>query len=133
MSSRTAFLSRLIGLFSILVSLSMISHREVTERTMTALIHNPPLLLIIGMIALGAGLAIVLSHNVWSGGALPVVITLVGWVILIRGLVILFLSPEAAAGLFEALHFERFFFLYAAVSLIIGIYLSYGGFRVRSR
>jgi hypothetical protein len=26
-----------------------------------------------------AGLAVVVAHNVWSGGALPVVVTLVGW------------------------------------------------------
>ncbi len=133
MSPLTTFLSRLIGLFSIVVSLSMIAHRQATDRVMTALIHDPPLLLIIGMIGLVAGLAMVLGHNVWSGGVLPVIVTLVGWLILIRGLLLLFLSPEAAAELFERLHFEQFFYLYVAVSLIIGVYLSYGGFSSRSR
>ena len=52
-------------------------------KTVTALVHNPPLLLIVGMIGLIAGLAIVLGHNVWYGGMLPVVVTLVGWLILI--------------------------------------------------
>jgi hypothetical protein len=41
------------------------------------------------------GLAIVIGHNVWSGGALPVIVTLFGWIILIRGVVLLFPSPSA--------------------------------------
>lgn len=76
MSRLTVFLSRLIGLFAILVALSLLMHKQATVETLTALVRNPPLLLIFGMIWLIAGLAMVLGHNVWSGGALPVVVTL---------------------------------------------------------
>jgi hypothetical protein len=93
MSPLTRFLSKLIGLFSILVSLSLVTHKQATVDTLTALIHNPPLLLTFGMVWLIAGLAMVLSHNVWSGGALTIIVTLVGWLFLIRGLLLLFLSP----------------------------------------
>jgi len=99
---------------------------------MTALVHNSPLLLTFGMVFLTAGLAIVLGHNVWPGGALPVVVTVVGWLLLIRGLILLFLSPEAAVGIFAGLHFEHLFYLYFAVSLTVGVYLTYGGFSSRS-
>jgi hypothetical protein len=132
MSSRTIFLSRLIGLFLILLSLSMVSHRHATVATVTALIHSPPLLVVLGMIALIAGLAIVLSHNLWSGGALPVIVTLVGWLMLIRGLILLFLLPQAAVGLFDWFHFDRLFYLYTAIPLVFGGYLTYSGFRLRS-
>jgi hypothetical protein len=84
MSPLTTFLSRLIGLFSILVSLSLVTHKQATLETLTALVHNPPLLLTFGMVWLITGLAMVLGHNVWSGGALPVIVTLVGWLILLR-------------------------------------------------
>jgi hypothetical protein len=64
----------------------------------------------------------VLGHNVWSGG----VVTLVGWVALIKGLVLLFLSPEAAAGLYlGALHYEQLYYLYSAVLLFLGVHLTY--------
>jgi hypothetical protein len=89
---------------------------------------------IAGVIALLTGLAMVLGHNVWSGGALPVIVTLVGWLTLIKGLLILFLSPEAAVGFFlGGLHYEQLFYLYTAISLIFGVYLTYGGFRSTSR
>jgi len=76
MTALTIFLARLIALFAILVSLSMVLHKRVMVETTTALLRNGPLLLITGMVGLVAGLAMVLSHNIWSGGALPVVVTL---------------------------------------------------------
>jgi len=128
MTALTIFLARLIGLFAIFVSLSMIVHKRVMVETTNALLRNGALLLITGMIGLVAGLAMVLSHNVWSGGALPVVVTLFGWIILIRSLILLFLSPEFKVRLFEMFHFENFFYLYAAISFVFGTYLTWAGF-----
>lgn len=133
MSPRTVFLSRLIGLYCILVTISMAAHKQATLETVTALVHDPALLMIAGWLALAAGLAMVLGHNVWSGGALPVIVTLVGWITLIRGLLAVLLPPEAAVGLFVGLHYERLFYVYLAVPLILGVYLTYGGFRATSR
>ena len=84
MFSRTIFLARLLGLFLLAVSLSLFLRRPEVLATISALIQDAPLLLILSMTALVAGLAIVLSHNIWSGGALPVVVTLFGWIILLR-------------------------------------------------
>ena len=129
MSPLTIFLSRLIGLFAVLVSLSLLMARKSGVEAVDALIHDRPLMLTIGMIVLLGGLAMVLSHNIWSGGALPVVVTLFGWIILIRGVLILFLSPDAMVSLFEVFRFEEFFYVYAAIPLILGLYLTYAGFK----
>jgi len=133
MSPRTVFLSRLIGLYCILASLAMAVHRQATVETMAALIHTPPVLFLAGIIALLAGLAMVLGHNVWSAGALPVVVTLVGWVTLIRGLLVLFLSPGAEVRLFTGLRYDQLFYLYCGVGLVFGVYLTYGGFKATPR
>lgn len=134
MSPRTTFLSKLIGIYCILMSLSMIAHRQATVETMTALLHNPALVFVIGVIAVAAGLAMVLGHNIWSGGGLPVTVTLIGWLSLIKGVLLLFLSREAASGLFLAgFHNERSFELYAAITLVLGVYLTFGGFKSTAR
>jgi hypothetical protein len=133
MSPLTTFLARLIGLSAILVALSLVTHKQASVETMTALVHNPPLLLIFGMVWLIVGLAIILGHNIWSGGVLPIIVTLVGWLIFVRGLLLLFLSPAAAVGLFTGLHFEQLFYLYVTISLVFGAYLTYGGFSSSSR
>ena len=133
MSPRTLFLSRLIGLYCVLVALSMITRRRATVESVTALLHDPSMIFILGVIMLAAGLALVLAHNIWSGGALVVIVTLVGWITLIKSLLFLFLPPEMAAGFFlRQLHYQELFYLYGAVSLVLGIYLTYGGFKSTS-
>ena len=133
MSSRTIFLSRLIGLYCIVIALSMMTRRQATVETVTALLQNPSMMLIVGLITLTAGLAVVLAHNIWSGGALVVVVTLVGWITLIKSLFFLFLPPEMEAGLFLGqLHYRQLFYMYTTISLVLGVYLTYGGFKSRS-
>jgi vacuolar-type H+-ATPase subunit I/STV1 len=99
-SPRTLFLSRLIGLYCIVIALSMMTRRQATVERVTALLQNPSMILIVGIVTLAAGLAVVLAHNIWSGRALAVVVTLVGWITLIKSLFFLFLPPEMEAGIF---------------------------------
>ncbi|MGA2923938.1 MAG: hypothetical protein ABSE28_22785 [Candidatus Sulfotelmatobacter sp.] len=133
MSPRTLFLSRLIGLYCILVGLSMMTHSQATVETVTALLQNPSMTLILGVITLAAGLAMVLAHNIWAGGTLVVVVTLVGWMALVKSLFFLFLPPEMETRLFlQQLHYQQLFYLYGAISLALGVYLTYGGFKSRS-
>jgi uncharacterized membrane protein len=132
MSARTIFLARLIGLFALVQSAAMFIHKEPMVETATGLVRDRPLLLLLGLLALAAGLAMVLSHNVWSGGALPVVVTVIGWIILARGVVLLLLTPDAVARLFDAFRFADLFYLYAGIALLLGLYLTWEGFRRRA-
>jgi len=133
MSPRTLFLSKLIGLYCILIGLSMMTRGQATVETVNALLQNPAMTLNLGVITLAAGLATVLAHNMWSGGALVVVVTLVGWMAFIKSLFFLFLPPETEARVFLGrLHYQQLFYLYAAISLVLGVYLTYGGFKSRS-
>jgi hypothetical protein len=131
MSSRTVFLSRLIGLDCVFISLSMMAHKQATVAALSAVIRDPGTLLMAGMLGLAAGLAIVLGHNVWSGGIQPVLVTLVGWMALLKGLVLLFLPPQQATGYLEAFHYEQLFYLYMTVTLVWGAVLTYLGFKSR--
>jgi hypothetical protein len=134
MTSRTIYIAKLLGFFCVLVALSMLTHRQATVDLVTALVHNQPLMFTMGLIATATGLAIVLGHNLWSGGALPVVVTLVGWVTLAKGILFLFLSPDAESGLFlDTLHYQQLFYLYSSISLILGLYLIYASTRAGDR
>ncbi|MGA8086551.1 MAG: hypothetical protein WCA10_04545 [Terracidiphilus sp.] len=129
MSSRTIYLSRLIGLSCVLVIPSMILQRQATVDWMTALFHNSSLLWVLSVITLTIGLATVLAHNVWSGGALAVVVTLVGWAMLLKGLLFLFVYSGTALEFFlSVFRNPLLFYLCMTPSLLIGLYLTYGGF-----
>ena len=83
----------------------------------------------LGVITVTAGLAMVLAHNVWSGGALPVVVTLVGWATLIKGLLFLLLpSGVESEFILSALRNLLLFYVCMTPSLVIGVYLTYAGF-----
>jgi len=92
------------------------------------------LLYIAGLMGVTGGLAIVLAHNVWSGGALPIMVTLFGWISLIKGILLLVLSPETESRVFiVGLRYEQHPNLYAAFMLLLGAYLTYAGFSSTTR
>jgi hypothetical protein len=62
--------------------------------------REPALIFLSGLLLFVAGLAIVRVHNVWSGGW-PVLVTILGWLALIGGLIRILLPTklaEMAAG-----------------------------------
>jgi hypothetical protein len=131
MKPLTIYLGRLLGLFTLITSFWLLVERQSTLSTIPALLGNRPAMVIFAIIALAGGLAIVLAHNVWSGGALPILVTLIGWVMLIRGVLFLFLPPEATLHILAAMQFERLFYIYLAIPFVLGIYLTYMSFTQR--
>jgi hypothetical protein len=132
MSRHTVFLSRLLGLYTLIVTLWLLADPHAATTMIEALVGHPGLHVLLALITLGLGLAMVLGHNRWSGGPLPVLVTLLGWGILLRGLLLLFLSSTQVLGLVRALRFSTFLYAYLAVPLVLGLYLTYAGFTTRS-
>lgn len=129
MAPRTLFLSRLIGIYALIISLSMITHKTAIVELVGDFAEAPPLIFIAGMFTLLAGIAMVLMHNLWRGGAPTVIVTLIGWMLLLRGIALVFISPSGAAAIYEMLRFAQFYYAYVAVPLVLGAYLAYEGFR----
>ena len=93
----------------------------------TSCVQNRALLFLVEMLGLAAGLAIVLGHNLWSSGLLAVIVTLLGWLTLVRSIILLFLSPEAIGRFIKAIRYEQNYFLFTAIPLLIGLYLTVAG------
>jgi hypothetical protein len=125
MSRHTVFLARLIGLFIVLLIAALLLRGSAMVETAIA---DRPAVFTYAIISLAIGLAMILGHNVWSGGTLPVVVTLVGWLILAKGILLLFLTPEALTQFYERMHYGEYMYLYVAPSLVIGLYLTWAGF-----
>jgi len=123
----TQFLAQLIGLFLIIVSMSMLVRKQALITVADAFIHDRPLLFTLGNIQLLGGLAIVLNHNVWSGGALPVIVTLIGWWLLLRAALLLFLSHDSLLKLYKRMNPQKSYTIFATIGLALGAYLSYAG------
>jgi hypothetical protein len=128
MKPLTIFLGRLLGLFTLITSFWLLVERQNTVSTIPALLGDRPAMVIFAIIALAGGLAIVLAHNIWSGGILPILVTLIGWVMVVRGVLFLFLPPEATLGILAAMQFGRLFYVYLAIPFVLGVYLTYLAF-----
>lgn len=128
MFPRTIFLSRLLGLWMLIVALVAILHKAAMVGIAADFGNAPGLLFVSGVFTVLAGLAMVLGHNIWTGGAAPVVVTLVGWAMLIKGIGLVFISPGEAAGLLAASRFAEYAYVYGGVLLVLGLYLTYAGF-----
>jgi len=128
MSPLTIYLGKLIGLSLLVISAAMALDKASLVEIVSALIDDRALLLIVGMAALVTGFAIVLAHNVWSGGVLAVLVTLFGWLLVIRGLVLLLVPTEAFIADFQLLRFEDLFYAYAGITFLIGLIFVYTAF-----
>jgi hypothetical protein len=76
------------------------------------------------MVATAVGLAVVLGHQVWSGGALPAVVTLMGWAALLKGVTPMLVPAERMADAYKGMGFERFFHAWMVAVLAIGIWVT---------
>jgi hypothetical protein len=121
----TVFLARFISLFTVLTVLAFFVRGS---GMIEATVANGPVMLAYGIMSLATGVAMMVGHNVWSDGPLPVVVTLVGWLILEKGMLLLFLPPEALTGFFGRMRYGEHIYLYLAPSLMIGLYLTWAGF-----
>ena len=124
MSPTTIFLGRLLGLYLVAISIGMLANSRRTLGTLDEMAHSGPWMLFSGMVATAAGLAVVLAQNVWSGGALPVVVTLVGWAALLKGVALFLIPSERMAEAYKGIGFERFFFAWMVVVLAIGLWVT---------
>ncbi len=126
--STTIFLGRLLGLYLVAISVGMFVDRRRTLATLDEMALSGPWMLFSGMVATAAGLAVVLAHNVWSGGALAIAVTIAGWAALLKGLTLLLVPAERMAAAYKGVGFERFFHAWMVVVLALGLWMTGAAF-----
>jgi uncharacterized membrane protein YidH (DUF202 family) len=111
-----------------LTGISLLVNEAAFRKMSTEFLRSPALIFFSGMILMPAGLAVVLSHNVWVLDW-PLIITLLGWIAVISGALRVF-APERALKIGKkAIARKEYLTAAAAVWLVIGVVLCYFGFR----
>jgi hypothetical protein len=80
-----------------------------------------------GLLDLAAGLAIVLTHNVWTADW-RVLITLIGWLSIVRGAVRILLPEQVMTFGAKMLKHEAAITASLAVALVLGLIFMYFGY-----
>jgi len=86
--------------------------------------HDPALVLISGVVSFVAGLAVVRVHNHWTGDW-TVLVTILGWLLLVGGLIRLLFPVRLAGMAADLAQNTGLFFGEAVVLLVLGGFLSY--------
>ena len=130
MTLQTRVLGRLLGLYCLIIGVEMLARPQATVQTVTLLLADRPLLYVLGVILIFAGLAMLLVHNIWRGGTAAVLVTIIGWLTLLKGVLLVGLAPGETAKLYlEHFRYEQLYPVYVLLTLGLGVYLTYAAFR----
>ena len=123
----SVFLAKLIGPYIIVVGIGLIFNQKVFRQIIEDFAKNPALVYVTGLITFVAGLAIVLSHNIWVADW-RVIITVFGWMALVKG-AWLIIRPGAVNKMTKIyLNHMNLVLIPWVIMLLIGIFLTIKGY-----
>ncbi len=122
MSPLTLFLAKLLGAVLITMAAVLAARGSTLAQTARRMISDPGAVMLAGSIRVGLGLSIMIGHDVWTGGVLPVAVTLFGWALYFSGLLLLFASPERMIAMVDGMRLERNLPVYALGVGLVGLY-----------
>ncbi|QGM46295.1 hypothetical protein [Methylocystis heyeri] len=122
MTALTLFLAKLIGALLATLAAAMVARAKEMAEIAQRAVADPMIVMFSGVLRTGFGLAIVIGHDIWSGGALPVAVTLFGWALYLSGLLLLFASQERLQRILDAMGLQRNMTAYAAGIGLLGLY-----------
>jgi hypothetical protein len=121
------FLAKLIGPILLVAGIAMLVNRKEFDALAQEFLRGRALLVLFGFIDLAVGLAILLTHNVWIADW-RLIITLLGWLLFVRGLVRIFLPDQVKAFATKFLRNANAMTTSLAVTAALGLVLSYFGY-----
>jgi len=122
------FLSKVIGIYLIIVSLAMLINMHQFISYVNSLISDTPVLFVTGVFTLILGLFMVVSHNIWQWNW-RVIITIFSWIALLKGASIVLCPQFIDKTTLLFVQNINIAYIAAGFDLIIGILLSYFGFK----
>lgn len=119
------FLANIWGLSFIIVALSLLIYQENIKR-LFELAENEINLLFHGVFCSVVGITMILTHNLWVSDW-RVIVTLLGWLILAKGVMLLFL-PELSVNILKKMKNNQWISSALVAAVLLGCVLIYFGF-----
>ena len=128
MSTFTIYFAQLAGLYFIILGVILVVRKRSILELMPKLAENQPFVFLAGMIRIIVGLAILIGNGPWSAQVLSIVVALIGWVTLIRGIAMLLVTAERERKLIDYWRRDPVYYVAVAIVLLLGLYLARAGF-----
>lgn len=119
-------IAKILGPFYLIVAAGLLLNQDVVRSLARDAATRVDFLYFTGLISLLLGLLIVVIHNVWSGW--PVVITILGWIAVVRGVVRVVAPHRAQQFISRFAGSKNALTAAALVALALGAYLTGMGY-----
>jgi hypothetical protein len=130
MSPLTIFLGEFLGLsYFIICAVCMARPKAVLDAS-KSLVENTGLLLVSGIFTMAGGVAMVIGHNIWSGDALPIAVTVLGWLMLAKGVALMAMPPRMLAASYAFLNTSQRFRLVMIPATVFSAWVTLAAFNV---
>jgi hypothetical protein len=123
----TSYVAQLLGLYLTVSGVLMIVREQAMIELVPKFTDSPAFLYFLGSLRILIGLAIVLAHTMWVG-TLGLVIYLLGWISLLRGIAMLLLPAEAERKILANFSRGNVSYVTALLAIVLGGWLAYAGF-----
>jgi hypothetical protein len=112
-----------LGIFFVITGISIVANGKATAVAVEESVQNKGIMFMWGILALLIGAVIVVLNNVWTSG-FALLVTLLGWLALIKGTFILLL-PGVAASLYKKCGKSNVLVVAGVVMVVLGLVLLY--------
>src|SRR5580700_11651978 len=120
------FIARLIGPAFVAVGLGVLANGPFYTALILEAVHSPTLIYFSGLMALVPGLAILNVHRSWSGW--PVIITIIGWLLVIGGVIRLVLPATTATIAGDIYSNAATLLIVSIILIVVGAFLTVMGY-----
>ncbi|MBU1445854.1 hypothetical protein KKD70_01160 [Patescibacteria group bacterium] len=120
----SVYLGKLISVVLVVIGLALLIRSAYYTKVYKTWMKNEGLMLFTTMVLLVAGVALVLAHNVWTA-SWEVIITIVGWGMVLKGAIFAFLPKELNKLIERFLNMSWLLPIGGVIWVIGGLYLGY--------
>jgi hypothetical protein len=130
MSSFSLYFSQLAGLYFIIIGVILALRKRGIIDLMPQMAESQPFIFLAGMIRIIIGLATLIGNGPWGTSPLPVVVALIGWITLIRGIAMLLVTQDRQRKLIQFWRRDAVYYGAVTFVFVLGIYLARAGFQL---
>jgi len=123
----TFMLARVLGPLLIAAGVMLITQTTRMVSAMMGVMADDGQLVLIGFLSLAIGLGLIVMHQRWSNFS-AILISILGWAFLVRGLSALFAPQFLHAGAQWVLTTPQALPIAGCVAALLGVWLSYAGY-----
>lgn len=120
------FLAQAFGIYLLVLGVALLFNKNYYREAVVSLVEHKGAYFLLGVVTLILGIIVVLFHNYWVANW-QVVITLLAWLVLLKGLLRV-LIPGHTRKWVKAVNNDGFFYSVVVFSIVLGLYLIYMGF-----